>query len=611
MAKLFGKTLVAILTVLSTGLLGSEGAMAGDPSIEGLTPLPDPAVSVEVPYQNIGIEGQTTSPDPAVSVEVPYQNIGIEGQTTSPDPAVSVERPDRNIGTDRALGNTLAPESSEKTSSMGRVTSVSSLRDVQPTDWAFAALQSLVERYGCIEGYPDGTYRGNRAMTRYEFAAGLNSCLNRIQELIATLPQGIGKEDLVSLQRLQEEFAAELASLRGRVDALEARAARIENQQFSTTTKLSGLVMTYFGDVFGENAGPANNATYAHHTYLTLLTSFTGKDSLIVGLEASNLKTFNTATQFPTTDSIGTTNEARLAITGAEVYGFGDSDIGLSQLQYRLPINDKVAISFDAFASNRILSAPITGLNSLSSGPVSYFGKTAPLLYPVNQQTGIGLQWQIAPWFSMDFSLGRDFKTEDPGTGLFNAGYSASVRPVINLGRFRFSGSYMNSYSPAFGIDTFSGSNASRVVGAGPVIANTLFAGAFYRFSQSFEFGGAIAYSKARALGQGTKGDAEVWQFDADFVFYDVGKKGNTAGIIIGMQPRLTGTSNGVLAEAIGLEPGQRNDRDVGFHVEAFYNYQVSDNITITPGVFWLTSPNHDDRNPDVIVGIVRTSFSF
>lgn len=611
MAKLFGKTLVAILTVLSTGLLGSEGAMAGDPSIEGLTPLPDPAVSVEVPYQNIGIEGQTTSPDPAVSVEVPYQNIGIEGQTPSPDPAVSVEGPDRNIGADRALGNTLAPESSKKTSSMGRVTSVSSLTDVQPTDWAFAALQSLVERYGCIEGYPDGTYRGNRAMTRYEFAAGLNSCLNRIQELIATLPQGIGKEDLVSLQRLQEEFAAELASLRGRVDALEARAARIEKQQFSTTTKLSGLVITYFGDAFGENAGPVNNATYSYQTYLTFLTSFTGKDSLIVSLEASNLKKFDSATRFPETRLSGSTDETRLAITGAEVYGYGDNDIGLGQLQYRFPLSDKLTVSLDAFASNRILSAPITGLTSLSSGPVSYFGKTAPLLYPVNQQTGVGLQWQIARWFTVDFSLGREFGTEDPGRGLFNGGYAASVRPVINLGRFRFSGSYMNSYTPDFGIDTFSGSNASKVVGAGPVVANTLFGGAFYRFSPSFELGGAIAYSKARALGEGTKGDAEVWQFDVDFVFYDVGKKGNTAGIIFGMQPRLTGTSNGALAEAIGLPAGQRNDRDVGFHVEAFYNYQVSDNIAITPGVFWLTAPNHDDRNPDVIVGIVRTSFSF
>ncbi len=61
---------------------------------------------------------------------------------------------------------------------MSQVTSVSQLSDVQPTDWAFQALQSLVERYGCIAGYPDGTFRGNRALTRYEFAAGLNACLN-------------------------------------------------------------------------------------------------------------------------------------------------------------------------------------------------------------------------------------------------------------------------------------------------------------------------------------------------------------------------------------------------------------------------------------------------
>ena len=57
-----------------------------------------------------------------------------------------------------------------KMADLGQVTSVSQLSDVKPTDWAFQALQSLVERYGCIAGYPDKTYRGNRAMTRYEFA---------------------------------------------------------------------------------------------------------------------------------------------------------------------------------------------------------------------------------------------------------------------------------------------------------------------------------------------------------------------------------------------------------------------------------------------------------
>lgn len=68
---------------------------------------------------------------------------------------------------------------------MAQVTSVSQLSDVQPTDWAFQALQSLVERYGCIAGYPDSTYRGNRALTRYEFAAGLNACLDRVNRALA------------------------------------------------------------------------------------------------------------------------------------------------------------------------------------------------------------------------------------------------------------------------------------------------------------------------------------------------------------------------------------------------------------------------------------------
>jgi hypothetical protein len=96
-----------------------------------------------------------------------------------------------------------------------QVTSVSQLSDVQPTEWAFTALQSLVERYGCIAGYPNGTFRGQRALSRYEFAAGLNACLDKINELISTgLADKVNKEDLAALQKLQSEFALELASLK-------------------------------------------------------------------------------------------------------------------------------------------------------------------------------------------------------------------------------------------------------------------------------------------------------------------------------------------------------------------------------------------------------------
>ena len=121
--------------------------------------------------------------------------------------------------------------SASETTLQGQVTSVSQLSDVKPTDWAFQALQSLVERYGCIAGYPDGTFRGNRAMTRYEFAAGLNACLDQVTKLIGSSTANfVSKEDLAVLQKLQEEFAAELATLRGRIDILEARTANLESK---------------------------------------------------------------------------------------------------------------------------------------------------------------------------------------------------------------------------------------------------------------------------------------------------------------------------------------------------------------------------------------------
>ncbi len=110
--------------------------------------------------------------------------------------------------------HSLEPENINTThsdDSRAQFTPVSQLMDVQPTDWAFSALRSLVARYGVIAGYPKGIYRGNRAITRYEFAAGLQSVLERVNELrAARLEDLVSRDDLVTLQRLQSEFAAEL-----------------------------------------------------------------------------------------------------------------------------------------------------------------------------------------------------------------------------------------------------------------------------------------------------------------------------------------------------------------------------------------------------------------
>ena len=97
--------------------------------------------------------------------------------------------------------------SQEDGDNLGQVNSVSQLRDVSPGDWAFEALRNLVERYGCIAGFPNGTYRGNQPLTRYEFAAGLNACLQQIERLIAASGgSDLGQGDLSQIQRLTQEF---------------------------------------------------------------------------------------------------------------------------------------------------------------------------------------------------------------------------------------------------------------------------------------------------------------------------------------------------------------------------------------------------------------------
>ena len=124
---------------------------------------------------------------------------------------------------------------SSSAGSLEQVTSITKFSDVDPTDWAYQALSNLIERYGCVAGYPDGSYRGNRAMTRFEAAALLNACLDRVTEVTD------------EVKRLVMEFEKELAILKGRVDGLEARVGELEATQFSTTTKLKGQTTFVIG----------------------------------------------------------------------------------------------------------------------------------------------------------------------------------------------------------------------------------------------------------------------------------------------------------------------------------------------------------------------------
>jgi carbohydrate-selective porin OprB len=83
-----------------------------------------------------------------------------------------------------------------------------------------------------------------------------------------------------------------------------------------------------------------------------------------------------------------------------------------------------------------------------------------------------------------------------------------------------------------------------------------------------------------------------------------LGKEGNLLGIFAGVEPTLRGLD----APGIG---GNDFENDYGYHIEGFYKYQLTDNISITPGVIWLTSPGQNEDNSDVVIGTLRTTFNF
>ena len=176
--------------------------------------------------------------------------------------------------------------------------SVKALKDVEPNDWAYEALRSLSDRHNCIAGFPDNTYRGTKPLTRYEFAAGLNSCLNQIERLIAG-GGNVSDDDLATLKRLLRDFEAELGMLGGRVDELESRVAISEDSQFSTTTKLKGqaLFAVNAGKFTGDDiVGPLGQlitdsqpeATTLYRVSLDFDASFSGEDLLKIRIDTGS-----------------------------------------------------------------------------------------------------------------------------------------------------------------------------------------------------------------------------------------------------------------------------------------------------------------------------------
>jgi hypothetical protein len=519
------------------------------------------------------------------------QPISQTGKIIAQTP--SVDGLSQPAGNNNQLLNQIESYSEEgKNNSINQVTNVNQLRDVSPTDWAYEALRSLVDRYGCIVGYPNQTFRGTQALSRYEFAAGLNACLNQIERLIAS-SEAVTREDIETLQRLMEEFEAELATLGGRVDNLEGRVAFLEDHQFSTTTKLAGEVVFGLAQEFNND----NQVVFQDRVRLDFVSSFTGKDALHTRLDAGNAAAFNNLDQ------------------GAFTYNFdNENNVEIGWLAYYFPIGDKIQVylpaAFPLWQDFVPTVSPYLDSFTGATGSLSSFAESSPI-YKIGLASGGGLGINYTPTDSITVSAGYfggdTFNPdEDSEGGLFNGEYSAlgqiTWTPIEKL---QVAATYVRGYFPGtdntifdLGVGT---ANARNPFSVGAITTNSFGLEGSFQISPQISVNAFGLYTDVEQE-SGGGGDAEILSYGVGLSFPDLIKEGSLGGIIVGAEP--------YVSDCEGVACATDED-DIALHVEGFYKYQLNDNISITPGVIWINAPFGDNDNDDGIIGVVRTTYTF
>ncbi len=529
-----------------------------------------------------------------------------------------------------AQENTLEP--------IAQITGVSQLRDVSPEDWAYEALQGLIEQYDCLSGYPDNNFAGNRLVTRYEFAAALNSCISSIEAQLATRVDEalVFQTEFTILQRLREGFIVELALLRGDTDAVQARVGEAELNQFSTTTKLRGLSVVNVTEAFSDRAILAegetafrqqtsttdatrlvedSNTTLSYLTWLTFLTSWTGRDNLTLQLAAGNGD--SPANSYA---SAGLFNTFGVPFTD-QTSGLEANEVVIRELAYQFPVTEDVQVAIGTkvnwhryFDYNNFTSA-IDGASSFNS-------RNSTLLNAVERGTGAVVMWNINDQLSLhsgyleennEFLSNPPFKrTSNPSEGFFSGTNTITTEltysPLDNLNlRLLYNRTNFQVIDGQIG-----GATGKPVVGFAHYPGGELASARANTFSFNFDWlptsglglFGRYGYGNTILAGRDNgQRDLNVQSFQVGLAFPDLLKEG-ALGTISYLVPFSVLEGRDTLLSGGG-------DGGVQYELEATYYYPLTDNIALVPAFYWIGNANNFSENPNLYVGNFRAQISF
>ena len=502
--------------------------------------------------------------------------------------------------------------------SRNQVTSVNQFSDVKPTDWAYQALSNLVEKYGCVAGYPDGKFKGAQAMTRFEAAALLNACLDRVTE----------KTD--ELQKLLDEFDKELTILTARVDGLESKVGKLQAQQFSTTTKLRGEASMILGGVPNYTFGGTNNkrgsTTFNYDLRLNFDTSYTGQDLLRTRLRSGNFS----ANPFGSSST-------PFKLDKAEAY---NNAVYIDRLYYTFPVGkDKsIKLTVGALVRNTEMAWLATAYKSDILDAFTTVGASG--VYNKATGQGVGFQWkQNVPKGKGGFVANANYVVSGSGScvtqvnniptsnpcsaggangadgadssyGIFNSKSGLNMLAQVGYKANQWGAAFGYRYGTAgLGGRDANGPAANRLAyGRGGQYSNSIAFNAYwqpkntgwvpsisagygYNFVTSYD-----GYTPTRTAGQlSSKSWMVGLQWDNAFF------KSNAAGIAFG-QPAYS-----------NIQGAQGNP----WLVEWFYRIQATDNISITPTLFYGSNIANSSASATTtnafngLGGVIQTTFKF
>jgi Carbohydrate-selective porin, OprB family len=472
--------------------------------------------------------------------------------------------------------------------------------EIKTTDWQYNALQGLMSKYDC--GKFDGT-----AVSRDSFVDGLNSCLKKVEPLVAKNSGQVSPEELDTLRRLTQEFRAELSNIDTRVEKIQQRTALAQSSQFSTTTKLKGEVIVGLNGVI--SGGAANSGTtVGNRARLLLESTFTGKDRLYTRLAAANAGGYGNFNA-----NVGGVNVAVPAGSEASQTYFGgingnaNNTVGLDWLAYQFPVGNA---SVYAAAYNGIHSdyadthSPYFQDFTGGNGAISLLAEENPI-YKVGGGTGIGV---TIPLNNGSTGIGLDSvnlsyfagQSNSPANGAGLFGGRNSFLAQVNFkpsDKFDFGLTYVNAYHNGGAVYDFGSGGAvvgSLATAANFGTSNSYGVSAAYKAADNFSLNGYLTKTSAT---NSVLGDTDILTYGVGAAFPNVGQPGNLLGFFVGQSPSVT--NKNFLASS-------------SYHIEGFYKYKLSDNVSITPGLIYLTNPNQILNNgTGALVGTVRTTFTF